>query len=590
MENKYFILRKRRAISSVVGAFFFLILMIGSFTAILTAMNIQSNMFNSQVTVSNLATGKSQEKFIVTALANNTLGNKLVVLVQNTGANPIQVSNLWIINQSSTQNYPAKAISINAADAFVPVGGETFILASKTITMTAGTYDLKVVTTLGNEQKIRIIAYALGASVPKVPDVKFFALNKGSISGDDITLMMIITNNGLDNLYNVNASLPTISPVGMKSGNILSIIPQTNQSLPVGQSITFMWHGTITGAVGSTATFSSNVNATNSTNAQKTESVSTTSTIDTAAVNTKITAARTEPILSLVLPGPMGLGASPTHLALYGVTVSNPLDTPITVTSVSILALIPSSPQSVSLFQSTVTPISGFPDASTTEWTSTVPGTLLWTGSKTIPARSGMSFLVEASAATKMTGGTIPSVLISSSVFTNLGEFAKTGYTVGVNNLSTPPGVNTYLALHPASVLTSDFLANVTGVHSGASQEFNVTLANMDPTGSGSTISSGASLSIYIPAGFINPVVTGSTGFNASPTVTTFSDGSSIISGTTSASIGPATAVTIKFYVTAPFVPDTRTYIFFSSASGSTSDTTQPVGAVAEIPVQVLAQ
>ncbi|MGI0081901.1 MAG: hypothetical protein ACREAG_01165, partial [Nitrosopumilaceae archaeon] len=92
-------LKERKSVSTVVGGFFFLVLMVGAFTAILTAIQFQSDLVTLQRAISDQEILKTQEKFSIAAFINGSNNNKLSVQVQNRGSIPIEISDLFIVNK-----------------------------------------------------------------------------------------------------------------------------------------------------------------------------------------------------------------------------------------------------------------------------------------------------------------------------------------------------------------------------------------------------------------------------------------------------------------------------------------------------------
>ena len=53
-------LRTRKAISSIIGTFFFIVLMVAAFSAILTAMSFQTQLVEQQANISDINVRKIQ--------------------------------------------------------------------------------------------------------------------------------------------------------------------------------------------------------------------------------------------------------------------------------------------------------------------------------------------------------------------------------------------------------------------------------------------------------------------------------------------------------------------------------------------------
>jgi len=141
-------LNRKRGISTIVGGIIFLVLLTAGFSTFFVAMDVQSDTVNAQRTVSDFLIEKTQEDFEIEVTADDTNNYKLGIQVKNEGPNPVQISNIWIINKSEV-NEPATSQDVNYGDAFIPPGYETQILENTPIKVKHGVHDIKVVSVLG---------------------------------------------------------------------------------------------------------------------------------------------------------------------------------------------------------------------------------------------------------------------------------------------------------------------------------------------------------------------------------------------------------------------------------------------------------
>ena len=110
--------QNRRGLSSVVGALFFVILMIAGFSVLSLALDAQTDIVTTQRIVSDTEIKKLQEQFGVFA---STDGNNLLsVSVDNQGQNPVEISSIWIVNKTLSDQ-PATRYAVTYDDAFVPL-------------------------------------------------------------------------------------------------------------------------------------------------------------------------------------------------------------------------------------------------------------------------------------------------------------------------------------------------------------------------------------------------------------------------------------------------------------------------------------
>ena len=110
LEKSHFLPRKRRGLSSVVGALFFTILMIAGFSVMSLALDAQTDIVTTQRIISDIEIKKQQEQFAVFASIDEN--NILSMNVKNQGQNPVEISSIWIVNKTLS-NQPVTRFDIN---------------------------------------------------------------------------------------------------------------------------------------------------------------------------------------------------------------------------------------------------------------------------------------------------------------------------------------------------------------------------------------------------------------------------------------------------------------------------------------------
>jgi len=140
-------LHKSRGISTIVGGLIFLVLMTSGFSTFYIAFDVQKDTINTHRAISKDMLQKTQEQFSIST-STDPNNNLLGIQVKNEGQNPVQISNIWIINKSEA-NEPATSYDVNYDDAFITSGHETQILEKTPLYMSPGVYDIKVVSVLG---------------------------------------------------------------------------------------------------------------------------------------------------------------------------------------------------------------------------------------------------------------------------------------------------------------------------------------------------------------------------------------------------------------------------------------------------------
>ncbi|HSG83663.1 MAG TPA: hypothetical protein VLA08_03800, partial [Nitrosopumilus sp.] len=161
IKSLYFIYKKRRGLSSVVGALFFTVLMIAGFSVLSLALDAQTDIVTTQRIVSDIEIKKQQEQFAVFASIDEN--NILSMNVKNQGQNPVEITSMWIVNKT-LPNQPVTRFDINFEDAFVPSGFTTNILSKQTLEMIPDTYDIKIISSLGT-MKIDELVVGIGSSI-----------------------------------------------------------------------------------------------------------------------------------------------------------------------------------------------------------------------------------------------------------------------------------------------------------------------------------------------------------------------------------------------------------------------------------------
>lgn len=589
-------LRQRRAVSTIVGAFFFLILMTGTFAAIFAALQFQSDLVETQRSVSAQELTKAKERFEAVAgvpfTSSGTCSGqpcyKLSIDVFNQGTSPVEIVDVWVVNKTGT--FPATRFETNIDDAFVPIGSKTNVLATQNLLMKAGTYDIKVVSSLGTMAIDGLI-------VPLDPlKVKLFTVPPNVRSGGNTTLVMHVFNRGNATVLNVAPTSLDLkaNPPTNPAPAVTAFTPATQISvnLEPEEDAIFTWNIKLTGAVGTSVTFTNTATGTDSV---------TLSTVTSSSDTTRmefITSPKLlfqSPDLFVMIPGPFGeTGSASQSQAVWGAVVVNPTDAAMTVSRVT-FRVIPSVDTSnvIDTGADCGTAVAGGldPIRPATGWSCPIRGVLQWSDTPvTVNARDVFPFMVQLEDGN--VGQDEPSVLVVVTVFSSFGTFAKTGVVTGMRD-GGGAIANVFLTGSGDPLTTpSNILGNKTAIPSGLPQTFKITLAEFSIGGdAGQLIAATTKMIINVPSGFTNVAVTANPGFTGPITPQSFPDGSTQISATLSAALGGSGSdqASITFTTTAPSVSAKALYTMFVLADGSDGNTPAfPVTSTAEIPLQVL--
>jgi len=586
MIRKNNLFSSRRGLSSVVGALIFTVLMIAGFSAMSLALDTQTDIVNTQRVVADTELKKQQEQFGIAVFTD--ANNLLNVSVDNKGQNPVEISRVWITNKTlATQ--PAQPFSVNYDDAFVPSGFTSNVLSNQSLYITPDTYDIKVISTLGTV-KIAELTVGTGTSsgtlraelITDPPDV---------IIGQNATIAMLVTNTGSTTIENVTPHSLTVTPSAAVIGSSLPI-PASSDLTP-GESVLFSWDYAISGISGDHVTFSTYANGTDieDSTVVTSNTVSDVSTLHSSSggtggnpdiINDDLLA---RPQLFMIIPSSQGDSA---QKALWGINIANPINAPMKVSKVSLVAFAPGANSNEKVFAAVCDPENIFP-AGTNNWSCPTENVIMWQNYANpivIPPNSTQAFLTKIIPGTVSGSNNLESITVQANVFSSSGSFGKAGYQTTMYNSGNFIG-NVYLSSVIDSRSNSDISSTRIGIVPGSTQTFNIVFADMD-TVSTTFIQSGAQLIINVPKGWTNVSVLSYPGFASAPTVTTFGDGSSQIIGTTTSNLGSASnqADTIKFSATAPIIANDQMYVMYVLGQGITSNNFA-IGPLSEIVLQV---
>ncbi|NQV38992.1 MAG: hypothetical protein HQ505_00370 [Nitrosopumilus sp.] len=595
-------LQKRRGLSSVVGALFFTVLMIAGFSVLSLALDAQTDIVTTQRIISDIEIKKQQEQFAI--FASTDENDILSVGVKNLGQNPVEISSVWIINKTLSDQ-PATRYSVNFDDAFVSSGFTANVLSTQTLQMIPDKYDIKIISSYGTK-KIDELVVGVGSSIGALraelitdpPDV---------VLGKNVTVAMIVTNTGNDEIKNVEPEMQSVTG----SGYLISPSPPHTPSsvdLKQGESVMFSWDYQVNGVSGADLVFS----------AQAKGDFVDIDDVESNVVSDSILLREAgeggsggevvisnelfgKPQLFMIMPNAVGdENGDVTDRPIWGVNVANPTDQPMFVNKVVIMVFNPRANSQDDVFVKNCEGITnGGPEKPATisptpdNWSCPESNQLMWRDLTTpieVAPRSVFPFLVGIGSG-NMAGTTADAqnILVQPVVFTTLGQYGKAGYgtTMHTNEVALP---NVFLARTPESVASADVMSELTGIVEGSTVIFNATLADMssdDIYG----ISADTSLIINIPKEWTFGSVISNNGFTLSPIVT-YPDGSTQIVGFLLSSIDNHNeAKTIQFTATAPSVPKAKMYVMSilanGLATGNSASGIFTVGPIAETVLQV---
>jgi hypothetical protein len=574
MVNSY----NRRGISTIVGGIIFLVLLTSGFSAFYIAINTQREISKNIVE-------KTQEQFLISA-GTNPVDNKLGIQVKNQGPNPVEITNIWIINKSSIEVPPnsANRYDINYEDALIPPGYGAPILENTPLYLAPNDYTVKVVSSLGS---IKQTDLTVGG--PNNLLAELFTIPPDVRIGENVTIALRVTNVGDTPLIDVEPHYipPDVNP--LFEIDTYQFISPTPVKLDPAESTVFTWHYKLKGSatIGNKVTFTSAANATDSATGFDILSNNATDRIlirDPQGGSGEELVLKDElfgrPELFVIMPNIFG---ESDDKALLGLTIANPTNKTMTVNKATINFLRANSNDNQRVLIAgcgaiAISPLAG--------WSCPNENALVWKGSQIVGPISSYSFMarVEPGSLVNLIG--LESIVATTSTFTSLGAFGKGPYETSMRRGNDADAlVNVYFSDPGGSRADAAIRGSILGIQSGETRQFNVTMADFD---SGpEAITAGSQLIINIPKDFSligNPV---GFGFTIPLPITPFPDGSTQIIGNLDANLDDG-AQHIEFTLQAPTVSSTKMYVFHILGTGSTTPApTYAIGPLAETVVQV---
>jgi len=603
-------LNRKRGISTIVGGIIFLVLLTAGFSTFFVAMDVQSDTVNAQRAVSDSIIEKTQEKFSIgVATDDSTPWHTLGIQVKNEGTNPIQISNIWIINKTQI-GQPAKSIPISSSDAYIPAGYSLSILETQRLTIDpalipgdSDLYDIKVVSTIGTIKQTELNVggnnYLQAELFTIPPDVRL---------NENVTLALRVTNVGSTDVTGIAPDLD-FNPNGIEVGKEtwLSVpefilksggIPQSPVDLKPSESVIFYWHSTLTnsGTVGEKVKFTNSASGIESATGF---GVSSNSASDKMAVQDDLGGASGEevvlkdhlfaqPGIFMIVPNTFG---DNDLQGIWAITVANPTDAPMDVNKITMSVLFAGANDNQWIF------IDGCPRTNIAptlnHWDCPNENQLVWFDGvgppfdlQTINPRSAFTFLVTVKPGSiQGSGGGLDSVVLHTAVFTSLGSFGQTSWATSMID-DDEAIVNVYSSDVVDSIDPNNVEGSRVGINSGDTERFRVVLGNLDTDAPAKFIRQGAKLIINIPKEWtlIEPLI-GNTGFDAPVQINHFPDDSTQIVATLSADLATG-GKTITFDLVAPSPSCDKMYVMHILANGMTG-LDNPIGPIAETVLQV---
>jgi hypothetical protein len=513
------------------------------------------------------------------------VNKKFNITLANDGGAATTVKAVYIVNETASpkQQFRYDVNHIVDGRAVVKNVGQTLPVFAKNAT----SYSIRVVT----ESGLTASAEYVSASLTPLP-MSLYVIPPTVTTGENVTILYAITNNLTSTASTLNVA-PKITSSVSCGGAICSLtkLKSAPSSVVIYKGSTALIKEVykVDGPPSTQITFNASY-----TGAKTGNYVIEKGTVIVVTLSQNlVTGIATKPDMYLILPGPFGKSS---QQGLWGTVVVNPTNSPMKVSRVLMTAFTGSHTGATKLVASGCANTAIVPSTGS-EWNCPHDNQIMWrdlSTPETLNPGETKSFLVRVQPFSLPTGEEEPGATVAATVYTDIGVFTNTGYTVGMTELSQPLG-NVYLTDTIDNTVANGILNNAhmlghrNNIPPGSNQTFYVAMADLDTSASTYT-NTGARLIINVPPGFGNVTVTYSANFNT-PTVTTRADGITQIIASRTGNTGDdanGEGYVIRFWAITPSPTVDTTYLMFAFIDGVTNSNPQfSAGAIAEMALQV---
>jgi len=552
-------MRKRRGLSTVVGAVFFVIAVTTTIAYVSHSMNSISDFSQSVIVLQSENTNRGNEQIEITSVTID--GGKFNITVVNTGSLVANLTRLWVANESLSPPTHEKGDLnqiVNFGDSVSNIGQNLGISASST-----DAYTLKVVTGRGNfashqvfnNPQTLITLISPGAALPdKFLTVTGVYVNNSTVSNTITDLTPII---------NLESGSPSLQPGYPKPSLIKSL--STNDV----ELVTWLYKTALTDQ-----TIQFNASYTNAPSGVWADS---TTVVEGVTATTATSAEFADEIKELsvlaLLPNPMRVGL--TNDGKYSAIIYNPLNRDVDIGSLSISS--PSAPMYNVGQITAVEPTTGW----SAEQGSSGNSFIVWESDGnpiTVQAKSIKQFRVE--------GENVGEVLLETdiiiTVITSEGKLSDV-HTMTAKDEPEFPTMNVYYSTDSAQP-EQTWTGFISDIPDGVQTTYNATVQSK---GEFVNLGSEVILTIIIPKDFTNVNAASQSEWDA-PIVINNADGSTLIKvNTTDSDFNSDHEEPFSFNATAPVVTAAQLYVFKTTIQYPNSNA-QIAAAIAEVGVRVV--
>ncbi len=574
----------RRGLSTVIGAVFMVLITIGALNVVLWTMQQQNRVTQSIIERSSSELNRLNENVEISNVRVD--GKKLNMTVTNTGGAAATLKAIYIVNETSKEQFRYDLNMVIDGRKSQPNVGQGIPLSIKDNVK----YSVRLVTESGNTVSTTLAPLS-SVALP----MALYVIPPTFTPGENVTVLYTVTNNMTDSQLTGPIDLKLrytvdCSPLGTETCNVIKHVqpPSNVTTIAKGSTALFKWVFEVQIPDENYIHFNASLANAKQGNYVRENGLSKLVDASKTSFTSEIIVSSTlvqKPEIFVIVPSPFGDSGD---RGLWGVIVANPTTGTMEVSRVvvSLYSTKPTGGGSTEMIDDNTcsfTPIN--PGSG---WTCPHSNMFEWKNVATpvqIPALEAASFLA------KVRPGDLtdsePAFMISVAVFTNMGQFTKTGYSSGMNSNTASLG-NVYLT----DAAGTAFRGNQT-MTAGQPVTLRVAIADLDTSSgvSGTKIQSGTKLVVNVPRGFTNVNFAQPQAGFSTIEKTDYTDGSTQIVATLNEPLGDdSTEVKVlTFTATAPTAPDPpvkRIYIMYALMDGETT-TGFSAGALAEIALLV---
>ncbi|WP_016939373.1 MULTISPECIES: LamG-like jellyroll fold domain-containing protein [Nitrosopumilus] len=244
-------MKNRRALSTLVGAVFFIIAASSTVAYVSYSMNVIDDFSQAVIIKESVDGARNSESFEISdATITN---NKFDLTVQNKGQLPIKLTKLWIENTTDSTWIPSKFDIDQSISPSNSVSGIGQTLPLSVVDTQA--YKISLVTDRGNTE-----TYFFNSVPDQNLSINLHAAPETVANGFSTTLFMTVTND-LPNDVTLLNIVPEMSP---PSGSATAICdssptPASYPSLKKGESVIFKWSCVISGTAAESVTITGSI-------------------------------------------------------------------------------------------------------------------------------------------------------------------------------------------------------------------------------------------------------------------------------------------------------------------------------------------